>query len=392
LVNLNELQDKLNVRRLAKGLTLKDINRLFGVAENSGCAAHKFCDKSQPQFPTREQMTILESVLELNGEFGEKLWELYEEIEREIIGKGKAGLTKGNICKFAGTEEFNITAPATDLAKLWNGWGTALKPAWEPIVVAMKPVEGTFAENAAKWGVAGLNIDGGRIEGNWNRSTTWKNDIRGGNFVGATKKEDLGHAQQCHSQGRWPANLIIDEAAGAMLDAQSGESTSTNKIGNPIKPSDSIGTFKTGIKNRTPAPCDSGGASRFFYCAKSSRSERNEGCEELSEQDNNTYGDFAGTNEHALKKDCLKQNNHPTVKPLSLMEYLCTLTKQPGGGIILDPFAGSGTTCVAAKRLGRPFIGIEKSPEYCLIAEKRVAAVDCVVPAKERKQGQKALF
>jgi len=165
---LNKLQDKLNKKRIEKKLTLKDINRLFGVPGNSGCAAHKFCDKSQPQFPTREQMKILDDVLKLKGE----LWELYDEIEREIIGKKQAGLGTGSTYAFTennikAQKEIDVTAPATDLAKYWNGWKIGgIKPAYEPIVWAVKPSEGSYIDNVLKWGVGAVNVDECRIKVN----------------------------------------------------------------------------------------------------------------------------------------------------------------------------------------------------------------------------------
>jgi DNA modification methylase len=195
----------------------------------------------------------------------------------------------------------SITAPATEAAKLWDGWGTALKPAYEPIIVAMKPLDGTFANNALTHGVAGLNIDGGRIGTSGARNNGRKKDSEIYGDFGPTERVD-------YDKGRWPANVILDEAAGEMLDEQSGE--------NP---------------------------SRFFYCAKASRSERGE---------------------------C---NHHPTVKPLDLMAYLCKLTMTPTGGTVLDPFCGSGSTIVAAIQVGREAIGIEKNPEYSEIARARVS-------------------
>lgn len=241
--------------------------------------------------------------------------------------------------------ECSITAPSTDLAKLWNGYGTALKPAWEPIILAMKPCEGTFAENAAKWGVAGLNIDGSRVE-----FSSKKDDVRIGkdykhraaSGLKQNKNNSDGEETSLYkNKGRFPANLILDEESGKVLDEQSGFTTSPNKVKR----------WKGGQKGRfhplnderiVSAPGDSGGASRFFYCAKASKKDR---------------GEF---------------NNHPTVKPSSLMDYLVNLVKPPKDGIILDPFMGSGSTLLAAKRLGIQAIGIDLNKEYCDIAIKRL--------------------
>lgn len=260
--------------------------------------------------------------------------------ERGIVGDGRwAGREgpkeAGTLGAYSGAPRLE-TAPVTVAAKLWSGWGTALKPAWEPIILAMKPTDGTFAENAQKHGVAGLNVDDGRIatEEDRSRPPRTPNKIFGG---GAGTNLT---ASESNSLGRFPANLILDEEAARLLDEQSGKSTS--RIGKPRaseEPGDGWGMTKTGTEHN-----DSGGASRFFYCAKTSRSERGEG------------------------------NDHPTVKPLSLMKYLLTLLSTPTGGLVVDPFMGSGSTLVAAKHLGRPAIGIDLDRHYCDVAIGRIKA------------------
>lgn len=213
----------------------------------------------------------------------------------------------------------------------WEGYGTALKPAYEPILLAMKPLEGTFLQNAEKWGVAGLNIDESRIAGKWERSTLSGNDIRGGSFGANAKKRLECDPQQSNPLGRWPANLLFDEEAASQL----------------------------------------GSPSRFFYCAKTSSKERNEGLDRMPLKECHRYG--AGIGEgHDPKSPAFDKNNHPTVKPLALMRYLLTLIAPPNDALILDPFAGSGTTLLAAKQLGISAIGIEKSPEYAQIATARL--------------------
>lgn len=250
----------------------------------------------------------------------------------------------------------------------FEGWGTALKPAWEPIIVAMKPLDGTFAENAEKWGVAGLNVDGGRVGasgGGWNGlgSTHDESQWRLNNPDGMQRQS-----------GRWPANLLLDEEAAGMLDGQSGNSSTVYyPIGQRDTETESKGMFSMHGKGRH-SPGDSGGASRFFYVAKSGRSERNEGCDGIEEKPLNWS---SGTkNPGSFQAEGTKKiasNNHPTVKPLNLMKYLCILTRTPTGGIVLDPFAGSGTTLWAAEFHNRPWIGIEMNSEYVAIAEARLA-------------------
>jgi len=266
-----------------------------------------------------------------------------------------------------------ITEPATSEAKLWNGWKShGLKPAYEPIIVAMKPNDGTYANNAIKHGVAGLNIDGGRIpcndkpkfpEGKYDQNTDikWRTDKRN---------------KDTQPQGRFPANIILDEEAAELLDEQSGELSVAGNIREAKINDYNASSYKAGIGKRNPKyHNDKGGASRFFYVAKASKSERNMGCEELdNKQVNDGRKDQTSIDCPQQRGITYRHNFHPTVKPLKLMEYLCILTKTPTGGIVLDPFTGSGTTCMACKKTGRPFIGIEQDKEYCKIAEARIKA------------------
>ena len=242
-----------------------------------------------------------------------------------------------------------ITAPATPEAAKWNGWGTALKPAWEPIVLAMKPLDGTFATNAEKHGVAGLNIDASRI----GTDDLVCNHARSSEAAKSKGKYGDSCAQTTHQTvsqrlGRFPANLLLDEEAAQQLDTQTGTITSGKmKAGQQRNQSKGKGGYhgdfpETATANGTYG--DSGGASRFFYCAKANKSERGPG------------------------------NDHPTVKPLDLMKYLLTLVSTPNGGVILDPFAGSGTTALAAQQLGRRCICVELDKHNCDITVARLEA------------------
>jgi len=267
------------------------------------------------------------------------------------------------------TPELEIRKPATAQSKLWYGWKShGLKPAYEPIIVAMKPNEGTYAENALKYGVSGLWIDGGRIGTDIITSVGTK-----GKRKFKIGKNNPVEVTGIH-QGRYPANVILDEEAGRLLDEQSGVSKSqiTNfkvkgRSGGIMGKIGKDRNYVSGFK-------DKGGASRFFYCAKASKAERNRGCEGMEEKKINIRkGD-----ENCLYNDNKKvaKNTHPTIKPLKLMEYLCTITKTPTGGVVLDPFGGSGTTGIACKNTGRHFILIEKEKEYCKIAEARIKAAE----------------
>ena len=276
-----------------------------------------------------------------------------------------------------------ITIPSSPQAKEWQGWGTCLKPANEPICLARKPIgEKTVASNVLKWGTGGLNIDACRIP----TAEIITNHSRGAESAVSKGKYGDSRAQETHQtegqeSGRFPANIILDEEAGRLLDVQSGMSKSTGgRAGHTAAYS---GGFKQEYYgDESPGFGDTGGASRFFYCPKTSKSERNAG---LNGMDKKTAGSLnfrnpsaSGRSEDAPSVAAMggltkaQENHHPTVKPVKLMEYLIKLITPPGGAV-LDPFMGSGSTGIAARHLGFRFIGIEMEKEYCEIAEKRIA-------------------
>jgi DNA modification methylase len=266
----------------------------------------------------------------------------------------------------------------------WDGWGSALKPANEPICVARKPLsEKNLVENVLKWGTGGINIDGCRVDGKPRLTGTKDINAKNGSgnvYLGSSGAKQIAYDANPPS-GRFPANLILDEEAGQMLDEMSGNNTgaaarasgaTAGKLGkhgiyNGAKGED----WEDGEKSVFYA--DKGGASRFFYCAKASRSERNAGLEGMEESKmlwssgTQNPGSFQSPNTHRAA-----QNHHPTVKPISLMRYLCRLVTPPKG-TVLDPFMGSGTTGCAASLEGFEFIGIEREAEYMEIAERRIA-------------------
>jgi DNA modification methylase len=210
--------------------------------------------------------------------------------------------------KSMGGKQISGDIPVYEITNEWGGWGTALKPAHEPIVMARKPLSGkTIGNNVLEWGVGGINIDGCRIgtdETITNHSRSAESAISKGKYGDSSEQET--HQTEGQLLGRFPANIIFDEEAGKLLDEQI-----------------------------------EGGASRFFYCPKTSKTDRSEG------------------------------NIHPTVKPTDLMTYLIRLVT-PKGGIVLDPFMGSGSTGKAAVREGMDFIGIERETEYFEIAKSRI--------------------
>jgi len=273
-----------------------------------------------------------------------------------------------------------LTAPSTPEAQLWDGWGTALKPAFEPIVVAMKPVDGTFVNNALTWGVAGLWIDGGRVG--------TEDNLNGGAYSpsvdGMSQNDVYGKyykkpGEFTQPAGRFPANLIHD-GSDEVLECFP-QSNAGNKGYTPANTEKSnadtkiYGFANYPVMHKSGAHHgDSGSAARFFYCAKASRSERNAGLEGAEPKwvDETRKEGAVGGNNPRNRGARADTNFHPTVKPIELMRYLVRLTKTPTGGVVLDPFMGSGTTGIACELEGREFIGIEREAEYVEIAEKRI--------------------
>ena len=283
--------------------------------------------------------------------------------EREVVGRGvqrtiggKNGVSTNHGRGGIQYKDVVFTIPATEDAARWNGWGTALKPSHEPVVIARKPLAGTVAANVERYGTGALNIDASRVSAaQGDEPLRWAH----GRSMGFHGAKDNGRCEALTSAGRWPPNIVLshtedctenacdETCAVAELDRQSGtlksgwRDSDKHKGGNGV--ANNFGA--TGITGQHYS--DSGGASRFFpvfrYQAKASRSERGEG------------------------------NVHPTVKPIALMEWLVTLVTPPGG-VVLDPFMGSGTTGVAAVRKGFRFVGIEREDEYLAIARARIEA------------------
>lgn len=334
-----------------------------------------------------EREVAVETVTDLFGERQERK-------EKPAFGIGANGEAFGGHAEGAMFRE--DTGPATDDAKKWAGWGTALKPAFEPVVVARKPLIGTVAENVLTWGVGGLNIDGSRI--GWASEQDRLSNVNAGGFTKAGYVQernimdrqdggiyDAGRATNPNpvsDKGRWPANIILDEYTAGLLDEQSGDVRTSG-----IYKRGSVDTSKSifPLGNSKAFYNDKGGASRFFYVAKASKRDRNEGLDGLE-------GKEIGAKGNGLARTCAscnasvldgcgcpdrtfvnptRQNFHPTVKPTDLMRYLIKLVT-PAGGTVLDPFTGSGSTGKAALLDGYQFVGIELTAEYLPIIEGRL--------------------
>ena len=298
--------------------------------------------------------------------------------EREVVGEKITGRALGGSNwkdGDAGGQEFVlITAPATPAAKQWQGWGTALKPAHEPMVLARKPLIGTVANNVLTFGVGGLNIDGGRVgraEGDdssaGNRTATFgtQDTESGGDGSGGWEQ---------NTAGRFPANFIHDGSDEVVALFPDSKSTSGKK-----QPNNTNNEVYSGTWDAQPDKIggfdDSGSAARFFYCAKASKKDRNEGLEGFEVRRSSGYGydhGLGNAGEGMFKdRNPIKANHHPTVKPTTLMQYLVRLVTPPNG-IVLDPFLGSGSTGKAAMYEGFNFVGIELTPEYLPIAKARI--------------------
>jgi site-specific DNA-methyltransferase (adenine-specific) len=266
--------------------------------------------------------------------------------------------------------------------KEWEGWGTALKPAMELWTLCRKPLsEKTVVENVLKWGTGGINIDGCRV-GTEGITTNGKGKQDGNTPIVPQSPDFVGETHI----GRFPANFIHDGSEEVVSLFPDSKSTG-GRIGNKGSALNMMGTrYEAG----DPGYGDSGSASRFFYCAKASKGERNMGLDNMEKKaitdaKGNGLGRVCNICGASQLKPCdcknntwvlpkKNQNNHPTVKPLALMRYLCRLITPPGG-TVLDPYMGSGTTGMACKEEGFNFIGIEIEPEYVKIAEARIKAI-----------------
>lgn len=341
----------------AQGVTAKQIDEATGTMMGNHYTTHP----TQPAIMTREHLEdcrhlFVEVPEWIESECDIRSVESKNFAEREVVGYNVGvDTTKQSIACASAAQgfqtstrrEFAITTANTEEARRWQGWGTSLKPAHEPICVARKPLEGTVARNVLTWGTGAVNVDGCRVEGAPPSVPQPVFNSPTGRTYGMKTGEGRNGAMS-QAAGRWPTNLIHDgseEVVGLFPETKSGKRWPHHTRNTDGSPNGIYGKFDVDYA-LTETFGDSGSAARFFYCAKTSKEDRGQG------------------------------NNHPTVKPCDLMRYLCRLVTPPGG-LVFDPFTGSGSTGKAAVLEGFDFLGCDMTPEYVDIARARIQhAVD----------------
>ena len=330
----DDIRSYLRTAVIKSGITQKKITEYLGYSTNGGGIIPHWIATSQASIPSFKDWCKLKEILTIDDRYDT----LLKEEERKIIGEGYRVNRKDSAVPIGGgTPEgyYDITSPSTKEAKEWDGYGTGIKPSVEIICMARKPLEGTVAQNVLKWGVGGINIDGCRIP---------------------------------YEQNNKP---------------QAGKRTSTFGTQDTISGGDGSGKFNANDKGRWPSQlCHDGDIDipnpRFFYCAKPSQKERNMGIEDMEAstmpaaefRPNHMIKSLNGESGNPFGRFQPKRNNHPTVKPVNLMRWLVRMVT-PKGGIVLDPYGGSGTTGIAARLEGCDYILIDTDKHYCDIATNR---------------------
>ena len=356
-MDASEEQERRRLRFTAWVRSTGVTSRQIDEATGTNMGGHYTTAASQPAIMTREHLEACRHLLGDVPEWVEREADIRSVesrnmAEREVVGQAwRVDRKEGAVNYGGGTPcgAYNITAPATPEAQQWAGWGTALKPALEPITMARKPLEGTVAANVLQWGTGGLNVDGCRV-GTTKDVPASVSKKAPANCYGkfAEGGETPGVGGHDPNLGRWPANLIHDgseEVVGLFPETGPARrnAVSDGRAVPFMQAGDSATGGTSGRRDPSNSHDDNGGsAARFFYTSKASRNDRSDG------------------------------NTHPTVKPTDLMRYLCRLVTPPGG-IVLDPFMGSGSTGKAAMLEGFEFIGIERDPAYYAIAERRIS-------------------
>ena len=401
--NIGKAIDKLNGRKYEdnfkvakylkesrenKGITKSEVDNYLGTITLYSWYEGR---PKGTQLPTQEHYNKLKVLFDLDNRFDLLIQRI--EAEREVIGKKTSGIGtsfgKGE-WKSGKAEEVDISIPKTEQAKQWEGWGTALKPALEPITMARKPFKGTVANNVLKNGVGGINIDGCRVGNDTSRGDRYNGKSAKGNNFGVGNIDDKKNTNKSWEVpvGRFPANFIhdgSDEVKDLFPYTKTGD---TNAIPYTNTSGKNVYGKQSGVKKQMKG--DSGSASRFFYCAKASKQDRNEGLEdfEYKRKADRKIADGKGGENPRNRTNTKKQNHHPTVKPTNLMKYLVRLVT-PKNGIVLDCFMGSGSTGKACALEGFEFVGIDLDKDYCEIAKARI---DKAIEDKKQAEAQQELF
>ena len=342
---LKTLQQKIRSTRTRLGISQSEAARrcgFIGPDESLGGGGYMWFETGK-RVPTAEQYARLKDVLGMDNECDLA----FEAAEREVVGQYSKNSSPGGFGEHRFTfNSRDITSAATEEAVQWQGWGTALKPAHEPIVLARKPLEGTVAQNVLEHGTGAINVDACRVgeDGGTKRSgqEAYPKRPDGGEDRSQCWAR-TGHSIETLDKGRWPANVChdgSDEVLDRFPDSRGQQAPVTGR-----EPSSKTGEVYGSFAGRAPQEPrgDAGSAARFFYCAKASKTER-------------------------------RGSKHPTVKPVALMRWLVRMVTPPGG-VVLDPFAGTGTTGEAAYLEGFDSVMVEMTEEYWSDIVNRMAAV-----------------
>ncbi len=361
------------------GITRADVDAAMGTSDMGGWWLSRLPHRCQ--CPKWDQWVRLKALLALPDDMDAEVWRLNgrkgtpgEAWQTAEVLAVERRMNEASGIVSAGRDERTeverqIKAANSDAARQWQGWGTALKPAWEPIVLARKPLMGTVAANVLQHGTGALNIDGCRVG---DEVRTYQSSgapggngqrLHGGDGRDAGNAKSYGERSAARGEqtavGRWPANVIHDgsdevlaafpEARAYCQDPETAKAAQSRRVSGKGATAQAWGYAD---KDHRPLYADSGSAARFFYSAKADQRDRSDGLQSVTASG---------------------KNHHPTVKPTDLMRYLCRLVTPPGG-LVLDPFMGSGSTLKAAELEGFSAIGIELDPAYIEIARRRIAA------------------
>lgn len=380
---LNIIGQWLKEQRIKANLSKKQVAEFLNITES---AIYNWEENPKKYgFPTKENWLKIKALYNFDGSFDD----FKKEAIRKVIGTKKVMGKDNDIIygKYKGGE-INITIPTTLNAMKYAGYGTCLKPAYEPIIMARKPVEGTVADNMLKYGVGGINIDECRVENNLHEEigrNNKKGSYTSSRTMGVSSTPAVDRTGRTNL-GRFPANVITDgsdevKANMPFTKSNGGKTTMSDfsKYNGSMMNTINLKENPSRKDSNYISPCDSGNASRYFYCAKASKKDRDEGLDNFEDKKfTSVLNTKNGSGERLDGASTpIRKNIHPTVKPTELMQYLVRLVA-PKGAVVLDPFCGSGSTGKACmyenteRNANYKFIGIEMTEEYLPIIVARI--------------------